>query len=469
MRKALLTLLTAAAALAQYPTPGSAGGGGGGGGCTAGTGITCVGSTISVDTAVIQSRATAQAGTSTYCRSTDLTDAYTCALPVSATAYTTGMCVTLNPDTANTLGATLNIDALGAKSILGPFGSALADGDIPAAPVQVCYNGTAFIKQGFSSNVTTLVALGGAAGAKTLQVRGNTSNDASIQEWQNNSGSTLASVTAVGHAYFPVINLDGWWTLSQTSAGGISFGSGHCVAWGSSSTNSSSGTVSGDTGLCRNAAGVVEVNNGTLGTYRDLKVRDITSTGQISITGTVAGTVEFGQGTIPSVGTTSVKLYADTAVTAYKMRLPAAASTGVLYGTNTAGDVVQSFVDRLPAAAVPTRSYGVAVGDPAGSALATGVLGYVVAPAACTISGWDVVVDSGTATVDVWKVSTGTAKPTVANTITASAKPAISTGTAIASTTLTGWTTSVAAGDIFGFNLDATSGPKYITVDVRCQ
>lgn len=43
------------------------------------------------------------------------------------------------------------------------------------------------------------------------------------------------------------------------------------------------------------------------------------------------------------------------------------------------------------------------------------------------------------------------------------------TGNAIASTTLTGWTTSVAAGDIFGFNLDATSGPKYITVDVRCQ
>jgi len=195
----------------------------------------------------------------------------------------------------------------------------------------------------------------------------------------------------------------------------------------------------------------------------------ITSGGGLNLTGSVAGNVEYGQGTAPSVGTNSIKMYAGTSVTAYKMRFPSAAATGVLYGTNTAGDVVQSFVDRLPAAAVPTRSYGVAVGDPAGSALATGVLGYVVAPAACTISGWDVVVDSGTATVDVWKVSTGTAKPTVANTITASAKPAISTGTAIASTTLTGWTTSVAAGDIFGFNLDATSGPKYITVDVRCQ
>ena len=120
----------------------------------------------------------------------------------------------------------------------------------------------------------------------------------------------------------------------------------------------------------------------------------------------------------------------------------------------------------------PTTVYrfiGVAVGDPAGAALATGVLGYTIAPTACTITGWDIIVDSGTATVDVWVIATGTAKPTVANTITASAKPAISTGTAVSSTTLTAWTTAIAAGDRIGFNLDATSGPKYITVGIRCQ
>lgn len=115
-----------------------------------------------------------------------------------------------------------------------------------------------------------------------------------------------------------------------------------------------------------------------------------------------------------------------------------------------------------------TLPIGVAVGDPAGSALATGVLGYIVAPTACTITGWDIVVDSGTATVDVWKIATGTAKPTVANTITAAALPAISTGTAIHSTTLTAWTTTVTANDIIGFNLTTTSGPKYVTVDVQC-
>lgn len=148
MRNILLILFAASAAWAQYPIPGSSGGGSGGGGCTAGTGITCVGSTISVDTAVIQSRLTAQAGTSQYCRSTTGNDTYTCALTPTLTAYTTGGCVVLNPDTANTLTATLNVDALGAKSILNRTGGALSTGDIPAKPITLCYDGTNYIIQG---------------------------------------------------------------------------------------------------------------------------------------------------------------------------------------------------------------------------------------------------------------------------------------------------------------------------------
>jgi len=79
--------------------------------------------------------------------------------------------------------------------------------------------------------------------------------------------------------------------------------------------------------------------------------------------------------------------------------------------------------------------------------------------------GWDIVVDAGTATVDVLKVATGTAKPTAS--IAASALPAISTGTAIHSTTLTSWTTSVAANDIIGFNLTAVATAKYITINLQ--
>lgn len=120
-----------------------------GGSLTAGSGITIAGSTVSADTAVMLSRATAQAGTSNYCRSTTGNDTYTCALTPTLTAYTTGGCLVLNPDTANTLTATINVDTLGAKSILNRAGAALATGDITAnKPISICYDGTQYIIQG---------------------------------------------------------------------------------------------------------------------------------------------------------------------------------------------------------------------------------------------------------------------------------------------------------------------------------
>jgi hypothetical protein len=97
-----------------------------------------------------------------------------------------------------------------------------------------------------------------------------------------------------------------------------------------------------------------------------------------------------------------------------------------------------------------------------------------VAPASCTIQSWDIVVDSGTATIDIWQLGTGTAIPTVSNTITASALPAIASNTAIHSTTMTSWVTThgglaVVKYDIFAFNLTTTSGPKYIYAGINCD
>ena len=56
---------------------------------------------------------------------------------------------------------------------------------------------------------------------------------------------------------------------SFSSAGNLDFGSGILARW--SSTSVSGGSK--DLGLARNAAGILEVNNGTAGTYRDLRVR----------------------------------------------------------------------------------------------------------------------------------------------------------------------------------------------------
>ena len=124
------------------------GDGGSGSNPTAGTGISVVGSEVSIDTAITMSRQIAQAGTTTYCRSTTGNDTYTCGLTPYLTVYTRGGCVLLDVDTVNTGAATVNVDALGAKSILNQASAALSNGDIPAdSPRFACYNGTAFILQ----------------------------------------------------------------------------------------------------------------------------------------------------------------------------------------------------------------------------------------------------------------------------------------------------------------------------------
>ena len=137
---ALLSLVSFAQITTLPPASGS-----GGGGATRGYGLTGAGDVFDVNTGVIQPIDSAIAGTAVYCRPTNLNDTYTCNLAQAATAYTTGMCVTLNPVTANTGGATLEIDALGAKNILTRALATLSTGDIPAnINTIVCYDGTQF-------------------------------------------------------------------------------------------------------------------------------------------------------------------------------------------------------------------------------------------------------------------------------------------------------------------------------------
>lgn len=98
-----------------------------------------------------------------------------------------------------------------------------------------------------------------------------------------------------------------------------------------------------------------------------------------------------------------------------------------------------------------------------GSALATGIKGYLTVAYSGRLTGWSITSDgsSPTCTIDVWKVATGTALPAVANTIMGT-KPALTTGNALRSTTMTSWTTTFTAGDIFGFNLDAVTSATNI-------
>lgn len=148
----------------------SGGGGGGGpvtiqvGGGTVGTqntltflggaGATVVGSDTGTavqiqylsDTAVLQTKSVAQSGTGAYCQSDSASQtAYTCSLSPTLSAYTTGMVVNWRPDTNNSAGATLDVDALGAVPLRKTDGTSVGSGDAVANQLYAMwFDGTGF-------------------------------------------------------------------------------------------------------------------------------------------------------------------------------------------------------------------------------------------------------------------------------------------------------------------------------------
>lgn len=106
--------------------------------------------------------------------------------------------------------------------------------------------------------------------------------------------------------------------------------------------------------------------------------------------------------------------------------------------------------------------------DGGGSAITTGIKGFIEIPFACTITRVTMLADqSGSAVVDIWKDTYANYPPTDADSITASAVPTISTATKSQDSTLTGWTTSVSAGDIIGFNVDSASTITRLTITLK--
>lgn len=106
--------------------------------------------------------------------------------------------------------------------------------------------------------------------------------------------------------------------------------------------------------------------------------------------------------------------------------------------------------------------------DGGGSAITTGVKGFVQIDFACTIDSVTLLADqSGSIVVDIWKDTYANYPPADADTITASAVPTITTATKSTDATLTGWTTSIAAGDILGFNVDSITTCERVTLALK--
>jgi hypothetical protein len=110
----------------------------------------------------------------------------------------------------------------------------------------------------------------GAAATKGLIVQGAVSQSGSMQEWQNSAGSVLAYVDSNGNLTGNIVfNGSQTAALSNTGTGrlqGLNLNNAGFVGWGNGTGYSSTKDVA----LYRNAAGVLEVNNGTAGTLATL-------------------------------------------------------------------------------------------------------------------------------------------------------------------------------------------------------
>ncbi len=110
--------------------------------------------------------------------------------------------------------------------------------------------------------------------------------------------------------------------------------------------------------------------------------------------------------------------------------------------------------------------------DGGGSALTTGIKGYVEVPFAWTgIASVRLFADvSGSVVVDIFKCTYSAFDPTThpasGDKITASAPPTISSAKKSQDTTLTGWTVTGSAGDILGFNVNSATTITKVTLSL---
>lgn len=119
----------------------------------------------------------------------------------------------------------------------------------------------------FSQTGTSTFYNQGAAGSTLAVIQAGAAQSGNLQEWRNNAGTEIARVNAGGGmAAQEFFNLTG--TFYQNGAN-VDVGSGGIYRFSSSA--SQGGTK--DLGLARNADGVLEIDSGTAGQYRDLILR----------------------------------------------------------------------------------------------------------------------------------------------------------------------------------------------------
>lgn len=128
---------------------------------------------------------------------------------------------------------------------------------------------TLTVPNAMSVNGTLTMTNTGGGGLGNIQITGGS--------WWLYAGGTIQA---------RIFNVNGWYGMSDLSTGGLSFGSGHGISWGSGSLNvPASGSITGDLFLYRNAAGQLDIRGDS-----GLRVRNLANSADAPIT---AGTAAF--------------------------------------------------------------------------------------------------------------------------------------------------------------------------------
>jgi hypothetical protein len=236
------------------------------------------------------------------------------------------------------------------------------------------------------------------------------------------------------------------------------------------------------------SANLTEGSNITFTTNANGNVT-IASSGGAGIAGTVINTgtpivnslPNYSDTTGTNIAPTSITVSANTNLNAGSFTSTNLTTDEILYNTN--GKIVSlagvssteaGYLNGVTSAiqtqlnTAKTGAIGITI-DGGGSAITTGVKGYVYIPYACTINSATILLDqSGSIVIDVWKDTYAQYPPVDADSITASAPPTVSaSGVKSQDTTLTGWTTSVSAGDVIGFNVDSAATATRATLILK--
>lgn len=140
-----------------------------------------------------------------------------------------------------------------------------------------------------------------------------------------------------------------------------------------------------------------------------------------------------------------------------------ATPTSTSAGTN--GQVLMGVTSSAPTFQTMTAAINFVI-DGGGTAITTGVKGYLLIPFACTVATWTALADqSGSITIDVYNDSYAN-YGTNTSMVGAGTKPNIATATKGQSAPASWTSTSIAAGSIVGFNVTAATTVTRVTIEL---